>query len=72
VALELAQAIQEIYGVQAKPHGIGGQTVAAFFRKRGLKAAVWEKIIQTAHEPNERILIDNLLGNTKVFARLMV
>lgn len=72
IVIQLAQAMQEVYGAQAKPHGIGGQTVAAFFRKRGLRAAVWEKILQTAHEPNERILIDNLTGNAKVFAKLMI
>jgi len=72
VVVSLAQAIQEVYGVQAKPNGIGGQTVAAFFRKHGLRAAVWEKLLQTAHAPNERISIDNLMGNTKVFARMMI
>lgn len=72
VVLALAQAIQEVYGVQARPHGIGGQTVAAFFRKNGLHAAVWEKILQTAHAPNERISLENLIGNTKVLARMMI
>jgi succinyl-diaminopimelate desuccinylase len=72
VVVALAQAIQEVYGVQARPHGIGGQTVAAFFRKRGLRAAVWEKIPQTAHAPNERIRVEDLVGNTKVFARMMI
>jgi succinyl-diaminopimelate desuccinylase len=72
VVIELAQAIQEIYGVQPRPCGIGGQTVATFFRKKGLAAAVWEKIEGWAHAPNERILVDNLVGNTKVFARLMI
>lgn len=72
VVVALARAVQEVYGVQARPHGIGGQTVAAFFRKRGLPAAVWEKILQTAHAPNERILLDNLIGNAKVFARMMI
>lgn len=72
VVLALAQAIQEVYGVQARPHGIGGQTVAAFFRKKGLKAAVWERILQMAHAPNEKISIDNLAGNTRVFARMMI
>jgi len=72
VVMALAQAIQEVYGVQARPHGIGGQTVAAFFRKRGLRAAVWEKLLQTAHAPNERISVENLVGDAKVFARLMV
>ncbi|MBM4325895.1 MAG: M20 family metallo-hydrolase [Deltaproteobacteria bacterium] len=72
VVLALAQAVQEVYGVQARPVGIGGQTVAAFFRKRGLPAVVWEKIVQCAHAPNERISIENLMGNAKVFARMMI
>lgn len=72
VVVEIAKAVQEIYGVQGRPQGIGGQTVATFFRKKGLYAAVWEKILQTAHAPNERISIENLIGNTKVFARMMV
>ncbi|WP_041285993.1 M20 family metallo-hydrolase [Desulfomonile tiedjei] len=72
VVFALAQAVQEIYGVQPRPHGIGGQTVATFFRKRGLYAAVWEKILQMAHAPNERVSVENLIGNTKVFARMMV
>lgn len=72
VVIELAQAVQEIYGVQPRPQGIGGQTVATFFRKAGLSAAVWEKIEGLAHAPNERILISNLVGNAKVFGRMMV
>ncbi len=72
VVLALAQAIQEVYGVQARPQGIGGQTVATFFRKRGLPAAVWEKLLHMAHAPNEKISIENLVGDAKVFARMMV
>lgn len=72
VVIALAQAVQEVYGVQAKPVGIGGQTVAAFFRKKGLRAAVWEKMLGYAHAPNEMISLDNLIGNAKVFARMMV
>jgi succinyl-diaminopimelate desuccinylase len=72
VVVELAQAVQEVYGVQARPVGIGGQTVATFFRKKGLPAAVWEKILGLAHAPNERISVENLVGNAKVFARMMV
>jgi succinyl-diaminopimelate desuccinylase len=72
VVIALAQAIQEVYGVQARPVGIGGQTVAAFFRRQGLRAAVWERILHTAHCPNEHIAVEHLLGDTKVFAKLMV
>lgn len=72
VVVALAQAIQEVYGVQARPNGIGGQTVATFFRRKGLAAAVWERVLNTAHAPNEKISIENLVGNAKVFARMMV
>ena len=72
VVVALAQAVQEVYGVQARPNGIGGQTVATLFRRKGLYAAVWEKILNTAHAPNESISVDNLIGNTKVFARMMI
>jgi succinyl-diaminopimelate desuccinylase len=72
VVVALAQAVQEVYGVQARPNGIGGQTVATFFRKRGLAAAVWEKILNTAHAPNEKISVENLVGNAKVFAKMML
>lgn len=72
VVVALAQAIQEIYGVQPRPQGIGGQTVATFFRKANLPAVVWERMEGWAHAPNERIPIDNLIGNAKVFARMMV
>ncbi len=72
VVISLAQAIQEVLGVQARPEGIGGQTVATFFRRKGLNAAVWEKTLHMAHAPNERIAITNLVGITKVFAKMMV
>jgi succinyl-diaminopimelate desuccinylase len=72
VVVGLAQAIQEVYGVQARPEGIGGQTVATFFRRKGLNAAVWQRMLQMAHAPNERIAIDNLIGDTKVFAKMML
>lgn len=72
VVISLAQAVQEVIGVQARPVGIGGQTVAAFFRKRGLPAAVWQKSLEVAHAPNERISIEDLVLTTKVFARMMV
>lgn len=71
VVVVLAQAVQEVIGVQTRPVGIGGQTVAAFFRKRGLPAAVWQKTQDVAHAPNERISIEDLALTTKVFARMM-
>jgi succinyl-diaminopimelate desuccinylase len=66
----LNRAVLEVYGVDARPAGIGGSTVAAFFRKEGFQAAVWSRIGCSAHQPNEWCVIDNMIGNAKVYAHL--
>jgi len=66
----LARAIRMVIGKEAKPMGIGGGTVAAFFRQAGLPAAVWSTISDTAHQPNEYCLISNILTDAKIFACL--
>lgn len=70
IVKNLQAAIKKVRGVNAKPIGIGGGTCAAFFREKGLPAAVWETSFETAHEPNEYIKIDNLVNDAKVFALL--
>ena len=65
-------SIQEIYGVQAKPEGLGGQTVVTFFRRKGLSATVWQRMLQMPHAPDERIDIDNLVGEAKIFAKMIL
>jgi succinyl-diaminopimelate desuccinylase len=70
VVKALSAAIKEIHGVAARPMGIGGGTVAAFFRRAGVHAVVWSKIDETAHQPNEYTHIDNMVGDAKVFAHL--
>ena len=68
----LSAAIQEVYGVKARTIGIGGGTVGAFLRNRGIHSAVWSRIEGTAHQPNEYALIKNILGDAKVLALLMM
>lgn len=68
----LKSAIRDVYGKEGKPTGIGGGTVAAFFRRRGFEAACWSKIAETAHQPNEYCVIDNMVGDAKVFAHLFL
>ena len=68
----LAAAIREVYGVTARPIGIGGGTVGAFLRNQGIHCAVWSRMDDTAHQPNEYALIDNILGNARVMALLMM
>ncbi len=67
----LQAAIKEVYGVDATPQGIGGGTVAAHIRRLGFSAAVWSKIDETMHGPNEYSLISNTKGDAKVFAHLI-
>lgn len=70
VVKALARAIKTVTGKEAKPMGIGGGTVAAFFRRVGLPAAVWSTTSDTAHQPNEYCLIPNILTDAKIFACL--
>jgi succinyl-diaminopimelate desuccinylase len=72
VVKALTRAIREVYGREAKPRGIGGGTVAAFFRQQGLPAAVWMTITQTAHQPNEYCLLSNLVGDARVLAHVFL
>lgn len=70
VVKALQKAVKSVYGREAKPLGIGGGTVAAIFRQAGYEAACWSKMDETAHQPNEYCIIDNMMGNTKVFAHI--
>jgi succinyl-diaminopimelate desuccinylase len=72
VVLALKKAIREVYGREGRPQGIGGGTVAAFFRQLGLPAAVWMTVSDTAHSPNEFCLLSNLLGDAKVLAHVFL
>jgi succinyl-diaminopimelate desuccinylase len=72
VVLALKRAIREVYGREARPQGIGGGTVAAFFRQAGLPAAVWMTVNDTAHQPNEFCTLSNLLGDARVLAHVFL
>lgn len=70
VVKALAGAIKKVTGKQGKAMGIGGGTVAAFFRKEGLPAAVWSTCPDSAHQPNEFCLIPDIITDGKIFACL--
>lgn len=72
VVTSLKAAIKDVYGREAEAMGIGGGTVAAYFRKAGFNAAVWSTLDELAHQPNEYCVIDNLIGDTKVFAHMFL
>ena len=68
----LKTAIEATYGVAGRPVGVGGGTVGAYLRKAGLPCAVWSRQDETMHGPNEYTKIENILGDAKVFVRLML
>ena len=72
VVKALERAVKEVYKVDARPMGIGGGTVAAFIRRRGYAAAVWACMDETMHGYDEYCVLDNLLGDAKVFAHLLL
>ncbi|HPD56543.1 MAG TPA: M20 family metallo-hydrolase [Smithellaceae bacterium] len=72
VVYALRQAVEKVYKVKGAAGGVGGGTVAAFFRKKNYPAAVWSKFNITAHQPDENCAIANMLGNAKVFAHIFL
>ncbi len=70
VVQKLKAAIRDIYDVAAKPMGIGGGTVAAFFRRAGLNAAVWSTLDDVCHQPNEYCVIEHMVKDAQVFAHV--
>lgn len=67
----LADAVRDVYGGEPFTRGIGGGTVAALFRRRGIPAVVWGRNEGQAHKPNEFSVIANMVGNAAVYAHLM-
>jgi succinyl-diaminopimelate desuccinylase len=63
-------AVRAVYGVEARPIGIGGGTVAAFLRRQGLPCVVWSKMDETMHGPDENADLGNILGDAQVIARV--
>ncbi|MCL2800687.1 MAG: M20 family metallo-hydrolase [Treponema sp.] len=66
----LTNAIINVYNIKPKPIGIGGGTMAASLRNIGLDCAVWTKTETTLHQPDEYVLLDNIIGDAKVMSLL--
>ncbi len=66
----LSRAIRDARGLDVRTVGIGGGTVAAAFRRRGIPSVVWATLEETAHSPNEYCVVDNMLADAQVFARV--
>jgi succinyl-diaminopimelate desuccinylase len=68
----LAASVKGTLGVEPTLGGIGGGTFAAFFRRKGIPAAVWQQECDTAHQPDEYAEIGHIVNNAKVFAAMMM
>lgn len=68
----LVKALQELRGITPRIGGIGGGTVAAFFRRINIPAVAWSTVDDTAHMPNEYAKIENVVSDAKVMAYLML
>jgi succinyl-diaminopimelate desuccinylase len=67
----LLSSIKELRGIDAKPMGVGGGTCAAFFRHKGFPSVAWgTEMEDMAHQPNEYCKIEDIVADTKVFARM--
>lgn len=71
IVKRLAAGVKEVYGVEGRPAGIGGGTVAAILRRAGFDCAVWATCQGVAHQPNEYSLISRQVGDAKVMAKAL-
>ena len=63
----LREGIREVNGREARAQGIGGGTVAAILRRKGLPVAVWSTMDEVGHQPDEYCIIENMVKDAKVF-----
>lgn len=66
----LSEAVRAVYKAEPFTQGIGGGTVAAFFRRLGVPAVVWGCNEGRAHQPNEYCVIEKMVRNALVYARM--
>lgn len=71
IVVALKKAISEVLKVKPSVYGIGGGTVAAYFRRLGLPTVVYSKLNESAHQPNEYCYISNIIDDTKVFLKTL-
>ena len=66
VVRNLLESLREA-GVEARCGGIGGGTCGVILRQIGIPSVVWSTIIELAHQPNEHVVIDNLVADTGIY-----
>ena len=70
VVKAITAAMKDLRKRVPKPMGIGGGTVAKFFRDKGFACAVWGTQDEVAHSPDEYSKLSATLADAKVFAHI--
>ncbi len=70
VVTMITRAVKQLRRRTPKAIGIGGGTVAKFFREAGFPCAVWATMDERAHTPDEYAVVPYLLDDAKVFAHV--
>lgn len=72
VVRELKRAIKKKRNAEPKVVGIGGGTCAAYFRKKGLEAAVWSTTVpEAAHQADEFCNINHIILDRDVIEDIL-
>ena len=72
IVQRLLRSVDAVYGNDPHAGGIGGGTCAAVLRRAGIPAAVWERVANNAHAPDEYAIVSNMVGDAKVLASLFL
>jgi succinyl-diaminopimelate desuccinylase len=70
VVKAITAAMKDLRKRAPKPMGIGGGTVAKFFRDKGFPCAVWGTQDEVAHSPDEYSKLSATIADAKVFAHI--
>ncbi len=71
VVLALSNALAKLRGLQSKPTGMGGLTVAAILRRQNIPAVVWGTLLRNPHTPNEKSSISNTIADAAIVLEML-
>ncbi|MFO7792603.1 MAG: M20 family metallo-hydrolase [Candidatus Saliniplasma sp.] len=72
VVIELKKALKDVTGEKVGLVGIGGGTVAAHIREKGIPAVVWCSNDEMAHQSNEYSHLKYIVKDCKVFTKMVI
>lgn len=68
----LSESLKSVRGIEAHPIGIGGGTVAKFFRERAIDAVVWITAkSEVYHKPNEYVPLQFIIDDTLTLEHIL-